>query len=111
MFSMIKNLLKMLTSKKVLVVLAIIAVTGGAYLYWKSQKAVVVQSDVDQESSVEQEIVESVMSLTPETIELETQDLGQAPMPIPAVPATTETTESFEVVGLSTDSDNYSPLV
>ena len=111
MFGMIKKLLKMLTSKKVLVVLAVAAVAGGAFLYWKSQQAVASQSDVDQESSIEQEIVESVMSMTPESLELETQDLGQAPQPIPAVPATTETSESFEVVGLSTDSDNFSPLV
>ena len=110
MFGMIKKLLKMLTSKKVLVVLAIAAVAGGVFLYMKSQKAVLIQSDVDQESSVEQQIVESVMTMTPESLEAETQDLSQAPMPMPAVPESTESsTENFEIVGASPQ-DNFAPL-
>ena len=109
MFGMIKNLLKMLTNKKVLVVLAIAAVAGGVFLYMKSQKAVTVQ-DVDQESSIEQQIVESVMTMTPESLEAETQDLSQAPMPMPAVPESTESsTENFEIVGASPQ-DNFAPL-
>ena len=103
---MFSKLLKMITNKKVLVVLAIAAVCGGVFLYMKSQKAIMVQSDVDQES-VEQEMPEAILAMTQETVEQETQDLGQAPMPMPAV---AETTENFEVVGLSSDADNYAPI-
>ena len=101
MMNLLEKLLKMITNQKVLVVLAIVAVCGGIFLYMKSRKAIVVQSDVDQE------ITESAITITPETIEEETKDLGQSPMPMPAVE---ETTENFEVVGISSDVDNYAPI-
>lgn len=82
MFGILKKLLKMLTNKKVLVILAVAAVACGSYLYMQSRKAVVVQ--VDQESE------ESVIAMTPETVEEETRDLGQAAQVMPAAPDTTE---------------------
>ena len=109
MFAMLKNMLsklvKMITNKKVLVVLALLAVATGAFLYFKSQKAVIAQSDVDQES-VEQEIAEAVIAMTPESVEQETQDLGQSVQPMPAAP---DSTENFAVVGAS-DSDNFATI-
>ena len=87
MFSMLKKMLsklvKIITNKKVLVVLALLAVGGGAFLYFKSQKAVAVQSDVDEEEIVSN-IVESNMRANI-SVEEETSELSQAPQGMPSV--------------------------
>ena len=88
MFGLIKNLLKMLTSKNFLIVLAIAAIAGGAFLYYK--KSMGMSQDVDSEKSVEQEIAETVIAMTPQDVEEETKDLGQAPQPMPSSPDSTE---------------------
>ena len=87
MFSMLKKmlskLLKIITNKKVLVVLALLSVVGGVCLYMKSQKAVTVQSDVDQEAAVAG-MVESNMRANL-SVESETEELSQAPQAMPSV--------------------------
>ena len=83
---MLKNLLKMLTSKKVLVVLAILAVIGGGFLFMKSKKALEIQSDVDEEVAVS-DMIESNMRATID-VEDETKELSQAPQPMPEVDET-----------------------
>ena len=112
MFGMLKKSLKMLTNKKVLVVLALLSVVVGVFLYMKSQKAIVAQSDVDDES-VEQQIMETVLAMTPESVEEETKDLGQAVQAMPSAPDSTENftdgDASGSVVGASA-SDNFAPI-
>lgn len=87
MFSTLKNMLskmmKMITNKKVLVVLALLAVAGGAFLYMKSRKALEDQSDVDEESAVA-DMIESNMRANL-TVESETEELSQAPQGMPSV--------------------------
>jgi len=87
MFSMLKKMLskmmKIITSKKVLVVLAVLAVIGGGFLFMKSKRALEMQSDVDEELIVAN-MVESNMRANI-NVEDETKELSQAPQAMPSV--------------------------
>ena len=80
---MLSTLVKMITNKKVLVVLALLAVAAGAFLYFKSQNAVAVQSDVDEEVAVAT-MVESNMRANL-SVESETEELSQSPQAMPSI--------------------------
>lgn len=94
MFSMLKKLLKMLTSKKLLIVLALVAICCGGYFCYKNYMSM--KQDVDSEPTTEEEqIAKAVMDLTPAIVSEETEDLSQSPQPVPAAP---DTTENFSMI-------------
>ena len=80
---MLSKMMKIITNKKVLVVLAVLAVIGGCFLFMKSKKALEMQSDVDEESIVAN-MVESNMRANI-NVEDETKELSQAPQAMPSV--------------------------
>lgn len=94
---MIKKLLK---SKKI-VVIALIAVLCGSYLYYKSTKSIKIQ-DVDydkKEFEKEQKNEEAILDLTPNSnnaVVEETTDLGQSAQPEPA--PTDTSVETFAMI-------------
>ena len=95
MLGMLKKLLKMLTSKKVLIVATLAAIACGAYFYYKNNMSM--KQDVDSEPTTEEEqIAKAVMDLSPEKISEETEDLSQSPQPVPAAPDTVENFASIE---------------
>ena len=82
MFGMLKNklskLIKMITNKKFLVVLAVLAVIGGGFLFMKSRK---MDTDIDVAVA---DMVESNMRANI-NVESETKELSQAPQAMPSV--------------------------
>ena len=80
---MLSKMMKIITSKKVLVVLAVLAVIGGGFLFMKSKRALEMQSDVDEELIVAN-MVESNMRANI-NVEDETKELSQAPQAMPSV--------------------------
>ncbi len=80
MFTMLKKMMKMITNKKVLVVLAVLAVIGGCFLFMKSKKALETQSDVDEEI-----YIANMVDTNMRAMQDETKELSQAPQPMPSV--------------------------
>ncbi len=84
MFAMFKNMLskmmKIITNKKVLVVLAVLAVIGGCFLFMKSKKALEIQSDVDEEI-----YIANMVDANMKAMQNETKELSQSPQPMPSV--------------------------
>ena len=82
---MFKSLMKMITNKKFLIAITIIAIIVGGGMYFKNQIMSMAQ-DVDVEiKDTEDKIAQAVMDLTPNTISEETKDLSQSPQPMPGI--------------------------
>lgn len=82
---MFKSLMKMITNKKFLIAIAIIAIIAGGCMYFKNQIMSMAQ-DVDVEiKDTEDKIAQAVMDLTPNAISEETEDLSQSPQPMPGI--------------------------
>ena len=73
---MFTKVMKMITNKKVLVVLAVLAVIGGGYIFMKSKKAIE-NVDEDVSSMIEMNMRANIM------VEEETRELSQAPQVMP----------------------------
>lgn len=82
---MFKQLKKLLTTRNVLIMVVVIVIIVGGGLYMKS--SIKMGNDIDKEV-VSEETVASMMPLSmeeTEQVETETQELSQAPQPMPMV--------------------------
>lgn len=83
---MFKGLMKMITNKKFLIAIALIAIIAGGCMYYKN-KIVSMAQDIDAQpkTQTEKEIEKAVMDLTPNAVSEETKDLSEAPQPMPGI--------------------------
>ena len=75
---MFGEIIKILTNKKVLIILAVFAVFCGSYLFIQSQNAIHIQSDIDMEEVETEKNMRANIE-----VEEETKELSQSPQPMP----------------------------